>query len=850
MPKPTLALRIYRWLLALYPATFREVHSRSMEQDFLEEYAECSGSFRRLQIWVSVVLDLLRAVPRQTIEEFSQDVWLSVRLWRKTPWQVALTVSSLAIGIGAATGGFSIVNGLFLRELPFRHPDRLATFGPDVYNPPHGSAREFAHWRSGSNYFQNAAIFEEGDVNLSDVPFPDRVHVAQTSWSFFRVLGVDPALGRFFDSEHDDDTDVAVISYGFWQQRMGGRATVAGSRIRLDGTPLTVIGVAPPAFDYPGRAQVWRPTRYSAGNNGWTTVARLRDGVSWPQAQSAFLAEVQRSFPKDPAVFRPETIRLTPMRAALNGTAGQASLILMGCVVVVMLLACANATGLLLGRMMDRGQELAIRSALGASRARLMQQVSTEALLVATVSAGIGWAIAVWATSAVDHLQPAALESQSYSLFHPTVITFAAVAGLFCTALLGTLPAWFAGRVHRFANRGERHLPSSLRMREVLILCQVAITSTLLASSFSLGRAFHTLMTRDRGYDLSSVVTAAVSLDGTTYQTSTARLSYFERVTAQLGDLPWVRSASATEFLPLFTNGFMGGRLGVEGRPANRNSVVIPVLSGFFRTMGVPLAHGREFTASEVHNGARVAVVNYRFAESVGMAPSELIGRLLTAGRTKPWTIIGVIRGIDYEETDASTRLGNQVFIASASPGSFLSTFVIRVRGDEGEYVTALRDAIGSVDPKVPVFDAQTMQQRLERLHSRSRLYRTATWSFALFGALLSVAGLYGLISASVAQRTREFAVRMALGCSSRAIRGKVLTTRLWPLACAAFAGAGAALPLSSLFLSRFIEGTQPAGLVPSAFLVLVITSVASLGAWVATARIGKIDITSILKAD
>lgn len=343
-----------------------------------------------------------------------QDLKCTLRLWAARPWHTGLAIAALAIGIGANTGVFSVVNALLLRSLPFHQPDRLALFHEFI--PPHDSAKEFHDWREHGAYLADAALFEEFDANLGGMRVGSRAHVARTSWNFFSLLGTQPLLGRGFAA--DDDVNgtgwglpgrnaVAVIGYGLWKELFGGDPNILGATIRIDGNPLTVIGVAPPGFDYPGKAVLWKPAAFSPGNNGWGTVARLRPGITWPQARAAFALDAERLSPGvggvDDFNLRPG---MTSLQDGLSGPVKNASLMFMGAVVLVLLIACTNVANLLIARTTDRTAELSIRSALGASRTRLARQLLTECLLLSLVATLVGLAIAYWTTSLAGKIEP------------------------------------------------------------------------------------------------------------------------------------------------------------------------------------------------------------------------------------------------------------------------------------------------------------------------------------------------------------------------------------------------------------------------------------------------------------
>lgn len=636
------------------------------------------------------------SVPLQFSREVTQDARHTLRLWALRPWHTGFAIVALAIGIGANTGVFSVVNALLLRSLPFQDPGRLASLR--MFLVPNDSAEQFHEWRQRSTYLADAALVDQQDVNLGGVRESRRAHLSHASWNFFSMLGTQPVLGRGFAPGEDvpGRDAVAVIGYGLWQQLFGGDRRALGSTIRIDGMPLTIIGIAPPGFDYPGNAVLWKPAVFTPGNNGWETIARLKPGITWPQAREAFAAEADRLWPERRQIDKVNNPpRMTGLRDELAGPAKNASLVLMACVVLILLIACTNVANLLMARTADRAVELSIRSALGASRARLSQQLLTECVLLSLAASIAGLFVAFWTTSIAAKLQPAPLASQAYSILDARVLCFAITASVLSGLLFGILPSLYAGRVHTFGTRGSTDNRGSRLIREALVAAQVMLTVVLLAASISVGRAFVNLMRIDRGFDWNGLVTVNVSLEGTTHQLDDRRLAYFQEALARIRRLPAVRSASETEFLPIYATGFIGGPCGVDGRSAKENSMIVPVFPDYFRTMGGRILRGREFTGAEVQGDARVAVVNERFASEFGRS-ADAVGREVTIGNDPPWRIIGVVKGMDYMTDGANS---NQIFVPAQSPGGFFSTFVARVDGRAEDRLAMIRYAIQSVDP-------------------------------------------------------------------------------------------------------------------------------------------------------
>ena len=557
------SLRLYRFFLKLYPASFRENYAELLESEFRDEVRESTGTAAVCMLWIRLIVDLAISVPLQLTREITQDARHTVRLWSRRPWHTAFAIFALAIGIGASTGVFSVVNALLLRSLPFQEPERLVYLSN--FFAPHDSAAQFHEWRRQSSYLADTALFEPFDVNLGSSSEWRRAHIAQVSSNFFSVLGAQPLLGRGF--AHGDDVDgtgvgspgrnaVAVIGYGLWQALFGGDPKALGATVRIDGTPLTVVGIAPAGFDYPGKTVLWKPAAFSRGNNGWEVVARLKPGIRLRQARQAFTAEADRLWPdRTPLQKIQSPSRITELRDQLAGPTKNASLILLASVGLILLIACTNVANLLLARTADRAAELSIRSALGASRARLSQQLLTECVLLALAASIAGVFVAFWTTSIAAKVQPAPIASQTYSILDGRVLGFAIGIAVLSGVLFGVLPSLYAGRVHAFGTRGSHDNRGARAVREILVVVQVVLAVILLTSSLSVGRAFIDLMHINRGFVPKDLLTVNVSLQGTTHQGGGRSLAYFEEALGRVRRLPGVQSASATEFLPIYATG-------------------------------------------------------------------------------------------------------------------------------------------------------------------------------------------------------------------------------------------------------------------------------------------------------
>jgi putative ABC transport system permease protein len=849
MPDAPFSLKLYRFLLKFYPTGFHDDYAGPMEHEFRDELAESSGIFALGRLWIRLLADLAVSIPLQFLREISQDARHTLRLWANRPWQTGFAILALAIGIGANTGVFSVVNALLLRSLPFHDPSRLASLGR--FFPPHGSAKEFHEWRQQNTYLADAALIEQFDVNIGEVQSPMRAHISYTSWNFFSLLGTQPAIGRWFKDGEDSpgNNAVAIISYGLWQQLFAGDRRAVGSTLRVDGVPLTVVGVAPAGFNYPSNTDLWKAADYSPGNNGWETIARLKPGVTWPQARAAFAVEADRLWPQRTKIGNSEHYpRMTSLQEELAGPVKNASLMLMAGVMLILLVACVNVANLLMARTADRTTELSIRCTLGASRARIAQQLLTECLLLSFVAAIAGLFVALWTSSIAAKVQPAPLPTQSYSILDGRVLGFAIAVAIGSSVLFGVFPSLYASHVHAFGARGSSGTRSARLIRETLVAAQVMLTIILLTASVSLGRAFVNMMSTDRGFDVKGIVTVSVSLDGTTRGVKGHQLPYFEEALDRIRRIPGVRSASETEFLPLDARGFVGGPFGFDGRPAKQSSTMVPVFSDYFKTMGGRILYGREFNDAEVRSDANVVVVNERFAEEFGPA-ADALDHEVTLGNDPPCKIIGVVRVMDYMTDTMDTAHSNQIFVPAHSPGGFVSTFVARVDGRAEDWLPAIRDTIRSVDTQVPVFGVKTMEQRMADALGRPKFYRTAVLFFAGFALLLAVIGIYGVVSYAVARRTHEMGVRLALGATPVRLRGTMLRQGLLSVAAGAFFGIAGAR-LTARFLESLVEGAKSVNLATLVFSILFIALIASASIWVGTRRIARFDILDILRTE
>jgi len=772
-----------------------------------------------------------------------QDLRYAARIYRRRALATTLALTALSLAIGATTGVFSVVNALLLRALPFREPQRLVQLAKFDYLAIEVSERStFYHWRDRAPYWQDAAAYRSAELNLSRSGQAVRVNVARTTAGFFAALGTEPEIGRSFAPDEDvpGKDAVAVIGYGAWQQLFGGDPRVLGATVRINGTPLAVIGVAPPGFDYPEKTAIWAPTyfdhdRLQHHNADSTTGAfgRLKPGASLAQADAIYQAELRHAYPNafqlDPA-WRP---RLISLQDQLAGPVRQASLVLLAVVAFVLLIACANVAHLLLSLITERIPELAIRSALGAGRARLVRQLITESIALTLVAATAGLAVAQWACRLAAMVQPPALLStQRYTVLDWRVLGFAAALALLTGVVFGVVPAFLAGRLDR--------------MRGLLLAVQTALAVILVAGSVSMGRGFLKLAGTDLGLRTRNVATLSVNLEGTRAQPDAQTAQYYRRALDRLRAVPGVESAGAADYLPLVSTAAYSFQPVLDSGEKVWG-VALNITPGYFQATGTGLVAGRDFTEGDRGGGARVAIVNEEYVRNAH-AGAGIVGHkmIFDPPDDQPVTIVGIVRNTRFNPASGIESL---FYFPVAQTKNSFATFVVRVRGNPKSYLPALRHAIQQVDSQVPVYEVETLDQRLRDKLARPRFYTTAMLFFSGFACLLAIIGAYGAASYSIARRTHEIGVRIAVGAPILGLRGMLLRQCMLPVAVGMLGGVAGAGALGR-FLQHLIAGIQPTGAAICAAAALTSAITAATAVWNATGRIVRMDPTAALRAE
>jgi predicted permease len=852
--------KFYGWLVRIYPARFREEYRVPMERQFLDEYREAGSRWRRARLWLDAIQDLATTAPGQILCELRVDLTHAIRLYRKRSGSMALAVAALALAIGASTGVFSVLSALLLRSLPFSNPAQLAELWLSPVSALNGRAA-FTAWYRSSPYLESAAALSSSEVNLARERDAFRIRAAETSSNFFRLLGTNPVVGRTFAPDEDipGHNAVAVISYSLWQQLFGGDPDVAGKDLRVNGARLTVIGVAPASFDYPGKTAIWMPTVFDfekvpkRGAFFIQTIGRLRQGVTIRAARELFEAEAQRAHPEVSRTLdtreqnRP---RLVSLQDQLAGDVRKAIWVLAGMTLLVLLTACANVAQLLLSRATERRQELALRTALGASRGRLVQQMTTEATFLTMAAAGLGLLVAHWASRVAASVAPAQLATQEYTLLDWRVLGFAIALAMAIGIVFGVLPTWFVGRLQPSGQglRIQRGTPEAgtKRARAGLVAMQTALSVCLVTSSLALGITFLNLLNVNLGFQPASVVTLNVSLQGTKHR-GPAEWQYYSDALNRLRAVPGVEVAGAVGYLPLANNIYMAGNFKLDSGQTAGSAVVNAVTHDYFRAMGTGFLAGRDFAEHEMQNTERSVIVNEAFAQSVGLG-SGIIGRRIKAWwSSTPYTVAGVIA--TTRPAGPASSGGPQIYWPIEEEPPAALTFVARVRGQPEEFLARCRDAVRTVDPQVPIYDVKTLDQRLADVLSRPRFYATATFFLAVLAILLAAVGIYGTAAYSIAQRRHEIGVRMAVGASHRRVRGMLLSESLAPIVFGTVVGIAFSILLGR-YLEHLIEAAAQPALWASTAAAGFLLAIGVATAWSATAGVLSVEPVDALRAE
>ncbi len=806
----------------------------------------------------------------------AQDVRYAMRGLSHRPGFAVLAIAMLAVGIGANAAMFSVVRAVLLEPLPFHEPARLVQVWETnpLRNWTHNtlSPANLIDIRSRSRSFSSIAFYFGSDTKgpgLNDVTLtgagdPERIRGMTVSDNFFATLGVAPLYGRTFAAEEarPGANGVVVIDHGFWQRRFGGDPSVVGRRLELNGNTVEVIGVMPAAFSFPGAdPDYWGPFAYDEARlirlrrpHYLRAVARLAPGVTLEQARgdvTAIMGALEREYPDTN----------TRMGAGVGllhdwfvGDYRRALVLLMAAVGGVLLIACANVASLLLARASSRRRELAIRSALGAGTLRLFRQLLIESGLLAIAAAVLGAGIAAVAIAWLRANGPADVPRVAGMTLDPIVLGFLGVISLATALIFGVAPAWLSVRRPPSAalQDGSRSATAAgTRLRRLLIGAEVALAVVLLVGAGLIARSFAQLRSVDPGIDVSHAVSFRMTLPGIRYDQPAKVATFYAAALESLRQTSGVRAAGATARLAL--DGYLWtSDLHIEGRPtvAGRELRHKTITTGFLEAAGIPVLSGRDFTAADAVGAMPVVLVNETLARTY-FGGGEALGQRLTFGQPGPTTIWRTVVGVvaDEKQDALSATVMPEVYEAHAQDPRTSMAVIVRATGDPLALVPAIRRTVAGLDDKLALYDIRTLEQLVDRSLAVERFATLVLTSFAAGALLLAAIGLYGVIAFTVATRTREIGLRLALGAS----RAAVLWMVVWEGLSVVLAGLVVGLPLA-LLLSRgvraFLFQTPPADPVVLIGVGVVLLFTGTLASYLPALRASRVDPAISLRND
>jgi putative ABC transport system permease protein len=762
-----------------------------------------------------------------------QDLRFAIRQLRKSPGFALTTTLTLALGIGATTAIFSLINAVVLRPLPFPEPDRLVSASllqntAGKSNVPESlSYPDFFDWRTRNHSFEALASYHSDNRTLTGVGTPRQLESQTVSSEFFRVLGINPLLGRgFIADDEKPGVHVAMLSHETWQSFFGADPSIVGRAITLDNNRYTVIGVMPKGFLFPIQhpvPAVWTtladdatdkdPMTAQRGAHMVNLVGRVKPGVSVAQATadvSLIAQNLAAQYPASNKQFNSATV--VPQLEELVGDTRPALHVLFGAVVFVLLIACANVAGLMLTRAARRRPEMAVRSAMGATRFEIMRQVLVESVVLSLCGGALGVVLSVVLLKTMLRFVPQNLPRLDQVAVDGGVLLFAALASILTGMLFGVLPAWRMSRLDPSLalREGARSVTSGRgqhRLNSVLVIVETAIGLVLLVGAGLLIRSFMQVLNVDPGFNPHHVLTASVSLPENQYP-DLKKAQFYDELLPRLAALPGVKSVSSAYPLPLSHNN-IGISFTIEGRPIAKgdepSAPVTIVTPDFFRTLDIPLLSGRAFLATDDSKSPGVVIVNQAFARKY-FPNEDAVGKRIKPGLGDGVTndvvreIVGVVG--DVKRRGITAAMPAQYYLPFKQALILDPSVVIRTDGDPLSLIGPLREQLTRIDSNVPLFEISTLDEYVSLAAAQPRFQTVLITFFAVMALLLSAVGLYAVLSYMVAQRTLEIGLRLALGAQRQDVLGLILRRGM------ILAGAGLGIGIVvSLLLTRFLSG-------------------------------------------
>jgi predicted permease len=807
------------------------------------------------------------------METLWQDIRFGFRQLLSKPGFALIAVLSLALGIGANTAIFSLVDAVLLRPLPFHDPDRLVMVWEDATkigfprNTP--APANYADWRSQNQVFEDMAAITGRSYNLADEGEPEKIDAQAVTANFFPLLGVKPELGRSFTQEEDQPgrNRVALISYGLWQRRFGGDPALVGKETLLDGEKSTIIGVMPPGFQFMAKETgLWVPvafTRNELANRGshyLTVVARMKPDVTLAQARADIAAITHRINRDNPIKGFEFGSAVISLREQLAGDVRPALIVLLVAVGFVLLIACANIANLLLSRGAARFREIAVRTALGAGRRRIVRQLLTESLLLA-IAGGVAGLLFAWLSfSFLKQLIPGGMALNAGVRIDARIFGFTLLLSLLTGVVFGLAPAIQAAKVdlnEALKQSGGRTGTGTgyRRLRSALVIVEIALALVLLVGAGLLIQTFLRLRALDIGVDTENVLTARTMLPRSKYGELPKRAAFYQQVLERVRALPGVVSAGYTTAVPLTwkggTNSFtVEGREHGPGQDANARQAS----TGYMETMGIKLRRGRFFDDRDVAQSQPVSIINETMAHQYWPG-GDALGKRFKLGNPDsqmPWvTVVGVIGDVKEMGLEAPAK-AEMFFPYQQMPDTFWNSprdLTVRTSGDPLSVAAAVRQSVWSVDRSQPVSNIRTMDEVLGEEVAQRRIGMTLLAAFAALALLLASLGIYGVLSYAVAQRTQEIGIRMALGADRKDVLRMVVADGIRLAAAGIAIGLGVSFALTRL-MAGLLFGVSASDPRTLGAVTLLLIAVVLVACYVPARRAAKVDPMIALRCE
>lgn len=793
------------------------------------------------------------------LERVEQDFRYALRMVARTPGFSATVVLVLALGIGGGTAVFSLINALLLNPFPYPQRERLVAIR--VHRKGGGLStslpiRDFFNWQGHSTMLDGIAAYGWNRANVTGLGEPERMIGGLATSGFLRVLGVQPALGRYFTQEEDlpGGPPVVVLSHATWLRRFSGRPDILGRSLALGGVPHTIVGVMPARFALPGMftCEFWRPARHkpTIARGTWNTgdhlIARLKPGASLAasQAELAVIAgRLDAAYPEVRRDWEPAVVPIGQELAEDTSSFLKAPTVAVG---LVLLLACANLAGLMLARSSSRLKEMAVRASLGASRGRLVRQTLTEAVLLSLAGGGLGLLVAHWGIQALIAAAPPNAGLGSSLRIDGPVLLFALAVSILTGVIFGLAPAIFGSRPGlEPLLRGGTSLsgvPARGHFLSGLVITEVALALVLLIGGGLLLKSFSRLLQVELGVVTEHILTFRFALSGSKYASGQRRGEFYRTLLARLRSIPAVRDAGAVDPLPM-SGEYAGGGFQIEGRPvpANWRDMAAQYCSaapGYFRTMGIPVLRGREFTEAD-GAGAPAVVINRELARRF-FPGEDPLGR-----RISGQPVIGVVG--DVRHNGPGKVMEPQIYIPLTQAWS--ASVAVRTTGDPKALVRLVRDEVRALDPDLPLERIKSMQEVVSDSVATARLIGSILGGFSIFGLALAALGIYGVIAYSVNQRTHEIGIRVALGASRKDVLAMVVRRGALLGAGGVAAGIPPAL-LASHAIQSLLFGVKPRDVAVFAGVCAVLLAAVLAASYIPARRAAKVDPMVALRCE